>query len=390
MKKKAVFAYSFSDENAGDFSLNISAIDILVKNNYFVTVVSRFTPDEERFISTKNYLESRFGDEIEVIGSPFRLERSAGVVKRFFNNLHGFATMLGMLRNQIVEGRIKESDLVVLCGGNLLRCSGLADFMRLLALDYPLSLARKYNKKYIIFPQSTLEANRAGRWLLARMLNGADVTFAREKYSYDKLSAWFPKAKIVQTLDLAFFLLDKNIFKEPSAVKKVGFTIRGDTLGGLADISPAEQTEISKEIASCVKSLRALDVEIFFVVQGTASDFALTSLVANSFDFDIPVIEERDTFKLIEIYSELDLLVGMRLHSIILAAVSGTPSYGIFRKEWGIKNPGILADLDLPYSFVGEGPKLDNLVGLLDKKVGFQSDMIKLHEIASSDIHTYL
>ena len=44
----------------------------------------------------------------------------------------------------------------------------------------------------------------------------------------------------------------------------------------------------------------------------------------------------------------------MRLHSIILAMSTGTPAIGYFKKEWGLKNPGLLSSYGQKYVFLDD------------------------------------
>lgn len=384
MKKKAVFFYSFSDKNAGDFSLNISAVKILVKNSFFVTIVSRFNPDDEDFVRTKEYFLRCFGTSVQVVSSPFKLDRSAGLLTHAINNFHGLVTSIGLFKNKKIERLVKDSDLVVLCGGNILRCGNFVDFMRLLALDYPLALARNYQKDYVIFPQSTADINRLGKWLLRKMINGSKVTFIRENISFKKIVSICPEANVVETLDLAFFLLNVSKFKKPHKYKKIAFTIRADSLGGLSTLPFVDKELIENTVIKQVLRLKELGHEVFFVVQGTAEDAIFTREIANRLfgnnGIRINVLEERDTFKLIDIYSGFDVLIGMRLHSIILAAVAGTPSYGFFMEEWGVKNPGILKKMGLPNSFVKDGINTDEVLALLESKGEFQNGIKEIYK----------
>lgn len=381
--KKAVFAYSFSARNAGDFSLNIAAVDILIRNGYFVTVISRFGSDEPDFSQTSAYFNSLYGSKVEMIGSPFKLDRSANPLVRFAHALYGGLTLLG-LQNKRIKNKIESSDLVVLCGGNILRCGRFADYMRLLALDYPLSIARKLNKKYIIFPQSTADVNLIGRPLLGKMLNNAEVSFIRERLSFERLKKLYPSANLQENIDLAFFLLEESRFKKSSAGKKrIAFTIRAETIGSIDALPDYERRAIVDRIKVAALSLSKYN-DLYFIVQGAEGDREITQLIKDELlvghSLDIPVLEEHDTFSLIELYSSFDLLIGMRLHSIILAAIAGTPSYGFFLKQWGFKNPGILDQLGLPYSFVddGCGINIDKVDEFLCKKAGFQSHVSNL------------
>src|SRR5690606_8435513 len=139
--KQAVFAYSFSDRNAGDFSLNIAAIDILTKNGYFVTIISRFESHTYEYKSTSEYFENLYADKVKMIISPFRLDRSAGILTKLLIYFQSLLVSFSLSKNEAIENEIKEADVVVLCGGNILRCGSFVDYMRLQALYYPLALA---------------------------------------------------------------------------------------------------------------------------------------------------------------------------------------------------------------------------------------------------------
>ena len=42
----------------------------------------------------------------------------------------------------------------------------------------------------------------------------------------------------------------------------------------------------------------------------------------------------------------------MRLHAGILALSALTPVIGLFSEEWGLKNPGIMGDYEMPYLII--------------------------------------
>lgn len=383
MKKQAAFFYSFSDKNAGDFSLNIAAIDILIDAGFSVLVVSRFSATDEEFLSTSHYLENRSPGNVKVMPSPFRLNRAADYFTKVKNYIYSFLVLIGWIKTSYLKEVVMQSDVVVMCGGNVLRSSSLADLVRLVALNYPLRLARKLGREYIILPQSSAEIKGLGGVVLGGMLRKANTVFVREKLSFDKLKYKYKDANLVQSLDLAFFLMDEKFFKPNNKVASIALTIRGDTLGGLSEISAEEASVVERVFIDAVSALK--DVAKFTImVQGTEADLMLSKSVRNRVSYEtgvyMDVVEEHDTFKLIELYSSFDLLIGMRLHSIILAAISGTPSYGVFKKEWGLKNPGIMAQLDLPYSYIEDyaGVDLAAVKEMINGKEVFQSKIRNL------------
>lgn len=381
--KRAVFAYTFSMINAGDFSLNIAAIAILIENNFSVTLISRFEETSKEFKETNQYFKKLYGGKVRMLSSPFKLDRDSNKLKKITNNLHGAFVLSGFLKNKLIEDEIKKANLVVLCGGNILRCGSFTDYMRLQALNYPLALAKKHGKEYVILPQSTAEINNIGERLLGRMVNNAKAVFLRESLSFDKIKSLYPSANTIETLDLAFFLLDEKVFKTSNDKKSIAFTIRAGKLAGIGELSVSEKEDIAKMIISAVISLKD-SCHITFIIQGDTQDREITQKIRYdlrlNYNFEVDLVEERDTFKLIDLYSNFDLLIGMRLHSIILAAIAGTPSYGLFRKEWGLKNPGILNQINLPYSFVDDckGVDVGKAIELLDTKSKFQENIKNL------------
>ena len=375
-QKHAVFAYTFSMINAGDFSLNIAAVAILIENGFTVTMISRFEEGTQEFQETSQYFRGLYGEKVEMISSPFKLDRGSNKLVGAANNLHGALVLFGVIKNKTIEDEIRKADLVVLCGGNVLRCGSFVDYMRLQALNYPLALANRYGKEYVILPQSTAEI-KMGKKLLGKMVDNAKAVFLRESLSFNKIKALYPSANTIETIDLAFFLLDEKVFEKGNERKSIAFTIRAGKLAAIGDLSIDEKNEIAKVIIEAVIGLKDR-CDITFVVQGDMQDREITQKIRDDlkagYEFEVNIVEERDTFNLIKLYSGFDLLIGMRLHSIILAAISGTPSYGVFRKEWGLKNPGILNQMDLPLSFVddGCGVDLDEVFKLLDSKAKFQ------------------
>src|SRR5690606_6794375 len=119
---------------------------------------------------------------------PFTLNRNETLVKKFVHNLQGVLVFLGLGNGltEAIEKEMEDSDLVIFNGGNLLRCSSLIDYARLVALYYPLKLAKKIGKEYIIFPHSSAHINKMGKGLIGKIVGDAKSVFAREDISYDK------------------------------------------------------------------------------------------------------------------------------------------------------------------------------------------------------------
>ena len=89
----------------------------------------------------------------------------------------------------------------------------------------------------------------------------------------------------------------------------------------------------------------------------TEKDINFTKQVYEKYENNrnVSFILSKDPLELRKIYSEVDLLIGMRLHSIILATSVGTPAIGIFDSSWGKKNPGTMKKFELPFILNLEG-----------------------------------
>lgn len=359
-KKTAFVAYAFSQKNAGDLALLLGAFDILIKNNYNIVVVSRYDKENIEFKNTEEYLTARYGAVIKMIEAPFKLSRDSGIIRSILDHLHGALVLWGIIEKRQISKQIRNSDIVVFGGGNLLRCSNLTDYLRLLALYYPIQLAKKHDKKYYVFPQSTAEINRLGKRLIDKFLRGASAVFLREKLSFDKIRKIYGYSNLIETIDLAFFMKESGSFNgnlKPDTgggKQKIAFTFRAQTVGDIKEFSIEERENIKNRIKDIVHRLHS-NYDISFVVQ-TQKDRSFSMQLKNQLEDELGIylnlIEEYDPANLIELYSNFDLLFGMRLHSIILAICGGTPGYGLFYKEWGLKNPGIMGKFGLPYIFM--------------------------------------
>lgn len=365
-KRKVFLAYGYSAKNAGDLAICVGAIDLLVGQGLSVTLLSKYDRSDTEYASSKAYYHSRYGDKVKVLEAPFTLNRKEAVLKKFAHNLQGLLVVSGWGNplSRLIEEEIKSSDLVIFNGGNLLRCSSIIDYVRLVALYYPIKLAKAAGKQYLIFPHSSAHINKLGKGIIGRMVRGAKAIFAREDISYKKLKNEFRLNNIHRSIDLAFFTEHQDVAATPksTATKKVvGFTFRAHTVGDIEEFSEEEKGKIYHNILSTVVGLGEQNRYIFVVQTLKDRDFTLEikNKIEDEIGAECEFFENYDPIQLIQFYRQIDLLIGMRLHSIILATSVGTPAYGIFYKEWGLKNPGLMEKLELPYVFMDDDVKVD-------------------------------
>ena len=115
------------------------------------------------------------------------------------------------------------------------------------------------------------------------------------------------------------------------------------------------KNKIMLTLESCVNFCLNTGYEVKLIVQ-TKKDLRFTRDLYLKFSNieKVSFYESYDVNELIKIYSSCSLLIGMRLHSIILAMSTGTPAIGYFKKEWGLKNPGLLSAYGQKYVFLDD------------------------------------
>jgi polysaccharide pyruvyl transferase WcaK-like protein len=255
---------------------------------------------------------------------------------------------------------IKSSDVVLINGGNLIRCNSFLDFIRLIAFFYPLLWAKIYGKKTVILPQSTVSINWLGRILVGFVFSKVDQVWVRENESLAKFKKMFPQVRFKYSPDMAFHMKEftaPSVKPELGGALNVAVTLREYGLGDVALLPEEKRRAI---VDGVVESMRALSkcyqLKITVVVQCDKDDEVSRRLV-DKLDFvsSVSIFDSRCSYRLQDVYARNHLLIGMRLHSIILALAKSVLCIGFFDQEWGLKNPGILGDFSQSYSYIESG-----------------------------------
>ena len=365
--KKIGLVYAYSGKNAGDLAITLGALDLLSSTGSKITTISRYSSHDKQFTESAEYIKKRYPN-VEILSSPFELNRDCSKINLLRQYVVGLFKILGIINNQHLKNTILGFDKLYFNGGNLLRCESVADFIRLVALVYPIKVALKSNIPVVVLPQSTAKINWFGQMLLKPILNSVERVFCREEMSYLALKNYFPKAPLSLNTDLAF-CINYPTLKISSNIKRIAITTRSQTIGDLKDLPESSKRKIEHQLKILTDQLLKDGYLVSFVVQ-TEKDLAFTKNIYNLFEnnTNVSLYENYDPLDLIQFYSTCNLLVGMRLHSIILALSAGTPCVGYFDKSWGLKNPGILKSFDQGYVFIEDDDRA--LLSLIDAKLG--------------------
>lgn len=367
--KRALVYYLYGTKNAGDMAICIGTIEVLRKLNYRITMVSRFSEAEDEYEISKSYVNSYYPD-VTVVPGPFSFERDFGPIKKALAYGKSFSKVCGIMPDWQTKDLIDQTDVVFFNGGNLLRGESVKDYLRLIALFYPIQLAQKAGKPVYCLPQSTAGISRIGRIILGNYLKCFSKIYIRERRSIESLNSVFPDISFEYCTDMAFFCADtekahdkaQKKYKEMSSKAKVALILRNTGIGDIGKVDDETEMKLISAMRNYVETHP--DKEYWIVVQ-TLKDRRLSKRFAEliSDDCQVNIVEDHDPLTLREFYKQMEFVITMRLHAGILALSAHVPVVGLFCSKWGLKNPGMMESFDMPYFMVErEDKRIEELV----------------------------
>jgi len=367
---KAGLFYFYGMKNAGDMAINIGALKIIKDFGFHeVNVLSRFELNSADFMETEKYMNTYpdFFMNINLYPGPFAFTRKNGVLGQV-----EYIKMLFKFRGTYHESRINEfindSDIFFFNGGNLLRINSFKDFLRLMALFFPVFILKRKHKKIILLPHSTNNMNKFQKKVLAKFLKCYDYIFSRDEIT-NNIFHQIGLQNCLSQIDVCFFQNIKALIsrKYNSSISKIDITVRDTGIGDIGKLKPPVIKKLRNKLMEIIHTFDDKDILIKIIVQNkNDSEFSYLIFDELKKEFKAELIEEYDVFKLLKIYGDADLVVGMRLHSLIIAASVGTPIVGVFSKEWGIKNPGTFQELGLKSIVVENSERAGDLNDLIN------------------------
>ena len=358
--KRITLIHSYSDFNKGDLGIILGTIYNLRRVNKDITInaISSFNFDDPFFKTHHNRLKKVVTEMYPaIIGRLFSKNLFYKCIKLFFETIKMISIYFlpiylvkFFLNNEEKKTLeiLKRSDIIISKGGSFIcNKNNLIDKIRLIREMTIIVLSIRLEKKTFIWGQSIGPVYgkisiKLVNWILRRV----NKVILREKlcmieYSYLK----FPK-DIIQGYDLAFSLIHK---KQKIKIDKniIGFTIKRFS----NEILDYTYTNYITELITYI--VDKLSFEIFIIPHVTIDDdLGKAEEVFNLLDPKIQDkvkidYEDYSINELIDIYGNLDLLIGTRLHSTIFALCAntkvinigyhGTKSLGVFSK-FGLEN----------------------------------------------------
>jgi colanic acid/amylovoran biosynthesis protein len=274
--------------------------------------------------------------------------RTAALFGRFRRNRGG---------DSGAERALAASDLIVERGGPFFAATGPPPNTSLMRYAWPMVFAREHDIPYAFVGESVSALDTAwSRWFVTKLLDDAELVGVRDPLSKANLTdAGVPAAHVATMLDNAFWV-------EPSYTDRVDDVLRRHDLHRRAflavtckELGPVRNGPYVDALACCIDELVPGNFERVALVPNTWSpygvdkdDRAVTMRVRDRLrrpDLAVLVDEDLGPDELAALYGRAAVVLGTRLHSVILALVGGAPVVAMSYEP--VKTHGVMALLGL-------------------------------------------
>lgn len=359
-----LITHGWSEENAGDYAIENSIVnvinDVSGERNHF-TFYSLFDKRDARLYQ-HNTLKSK-NENISIIssfwGTPPIQYNTFKKILYIFISLIKFLFITGFLKLGIsLDKRIqyfKKADLVVVKGGTFIyTISGLRGIIFGLRILYPIIISVILKKKIIVAPHSFGPFNnKLMDAIIFYYLRKLDWIYCRENESVDLLK----KRKV----ERCSFLPDMAFYNEGCVRKeKLDYAV-GITARPLEFLQKNKTQVYENYLQSMIDFIEEITIKypsifIKLIPQVIGPDPREDDAVSLKYIYDklsdsaklrteLIKSQLRHPQELITMYSELDILIGTRMHSIIFALLSGVKPIAI--SYLGPKHRGIMESFKL-------------------------------------------
>ncbi|MBP1680103.1 MAG: polysaccharide pyruvyl transferase [Proteobacteria bacterium] len=382
---KYVITHCYTDKNKGDAAIVIATTQLIhrVDKKADISMLSTYGEGDMRLQTdhkiigkyANRVLPSIFPEPVTFFGFNSDKLRIVSFIINFLKSL-----LLLVSKNRLLiklcfkEHEVEsiniflDADIILSKGGSFLYTenASLRQFLSLIRMLYPFVLAKRYNKKSVIFSQSLGPViGQLSQWLFRYVIKNVDLIYLREslcleKYDVVKHICHSGKCKIIP--DSAFYLKHEEMLLPihiDHLAFNVGYTIVDHDFKYLS--SEEEKQQCSENyIQSIIDSMKHLIdthnavIHIFPQVTTDIShlghnDMKISKKIKDYFDntkyensiklytLDLTPMQLRS------LYEKMEIFIGTRLHSVIFALSVCTPSINI--SYHGTKSKGILKEI---------------------------------------------
>lgn len=306
------------------------------------------------FSILKNLRDLRIGLRIEVLSN--QPEETADIYN---------ATSSNRWKLRDIFRALKDSDMLISGGGSLLQdVTGVKSLLYYLGVIW---LAQMMGKPVFFFAQGIGPVNsKLGRMLMRMVVNRVDYITVRDESSLQDLEDMkITRPNVAVTADPVLGLeqkfVDKLIGRRILEEAGLDLSIERKLVG----ISVREWLGLSQYkvvMAELCDKLSRIGYQVVFLPMHYPDDFKTSEEVAELMEQSAAVLPgQYSVVEMASLISNMDLLIGMRLHALILAAV-----------------------MDVPPVALSYDPKIDRFMGLLGKKAAAQVENPEYDELWSA------
>ena len=382
MQKKVLVIHGWAQSNKGDWAIETNTFKLLKKIDPSIKIYlsSIFYKGDMR-IKTENEKKLKEFD-VEVFGglvpTPVVINNSKNRFNRKLFNVVYFqfrsvllllnAILLRINKNLIFFEELQpyiKSNLYIVKGGTfILTLKGISGILFFYRIMFPFIIAFVLGKKILIFPHSFGPFHsKLLNFLLQIILNSKVVKFifTRELTSVVMLEdIGVVKTKIYCFPDMAFLNLKNNKITQKRDPLKIALTLRNYSFNEKQKVNQSIYNSLLQTIAKFIRNHPDYQFDLFPQVIGPDpredDRIVYNDLILRCNSKNIKIIDDDFSPNEIEEHlSHYQLLIGMRMHSIIFALKSGVKVIGISYlgpKHEGIFNAFGISDCLIPVELI--------------------------------------
>lgn len=257
-----------------------------------------------------------------------------------------------------VMAAIKKSSLLISGGGSLLQ-----DVTSNKTVPYYLGIikiAQFLKKPVVLYSQGVGPVNKGfNKALIKRVCSKVDHIFVREIGSKKLLEEMKVKAPITVAIDPVLGIKVKDL-----ALDKVKAKVTEPKTVGIY-VRPWQNTaQIAEELAPVIKHIDELGYSVYMIPMYYNEDVAAAKAVVEKLGVDVKLIDRELTIDEAVAYTtSFDFIIGMRLHSLIMAGAVGTPMIAL---SYDPKVQGFMEEMNLPYAVDTNHIERQALIAMVD------------------------
>lgn len=326
-----------SPRNIGDLAM-LESLVALIKSSHKRVDIRIQSIDPNLYSNTDfNVSDTLYGWSVLSISNAFvRVYRLFLIFIAYFafRAKLNVTALLPTTLQEIIKDYQCANKIIFVGGGYLRSKKGLKQLLNLFMQLVPFIFSKLFNAIKIVAPISF--GPFAYKWqekFAATVLKDFDVVAVREDISF-KILEKYQIRNLILSSDHALLLQGKFQTKQLTIDKSftLGFTIRN---WGSTD----ERQKLVDGIVNSIETIsKSMDLQVQPIVQVDAPKYGdddkdvTTRIISDLSERGIkvlPIIVNNSLSMALKTYASIDLLIGMRMHSNILAAIQGTPFIGI-------------------------------------------------------------